>query len=313
MISGKFCNNSFFVWKTNLVAGIDHTSKTLVPFFLLSFCLHLFLFFSWPKASNVTAPPAQIPISFLPAPAAPSRDNAQAAKPAPVPRAPSTPSADSRVPSPERPVPPARSNRPALKSPSPTRATQKQPPLREIKRTAALQDKQVVPPPEPEKPRRREEKIPEPIPREFAKTDLSSRPLPSVKDLLPSAAWSSQRDYTGDQEGPVSLNTREPRYLTYFETVKRAIQQVWEYPEKALRGGLEGKLILEFTILEDGEVVGPRLLHSSGFLELDQEAMRAVRAASPFKPIPASVGRNRIDVLASFEYSDNRPRYRPGR
>lgn len=155
--------------------------------------------------------------------------------------------------------------------------------------------------------------MPPPIPREFAKTDLSSRPLPSLKDLLPSAAWSSQRDYTGDQEGPVSLNTREPRYLTYFETVKRAIEQVWEYPEKALRGGLEGKLILEFTILEDGEVVGPRLLHSSGFLELDQEAMRAVRAASPFKPIPASVGRNRIDVLASFEYSDNRPRYRPGR
>src|SRR5262245_2794781 len=219
MISGKLCNNSFSVWKTNLAAGIDHTSKTLVPFFLLSLCLHLFLFFSWPKLSKVNAPPAQIPISLLPTPAPPQRDSAQAAKPAPVPRPRNAPSTESRVPSAERPVPRARSNPQASKSSSPARAIQKQPSPREIKRTAALQDKPVAPPVEPEKPPRIEEKMPPPIPREFAKTDLSSRPLPSLKDLLPSAAWSSQRDYTGDQEGPVSLNTREPRYLTYFETV----------------------------------------------------------------------------------------------
>ena len=295
MISGKLCNNSFFAWKSNLAASMDYTSKTLVPFFLLSLCLHLFLFFSWSKPPKVNAPPAQIPISFLPAPAAPPRDSRPAPKPAPAARA--------------RNNPPA----PALKSPSPARSSQKQFPRREIKQTALAQDKQVTPPLEPEKPVRREEKKPAPIPADFAKTDLSSRPLPSLKELLPPVAWSSQRDQSGVQEGPVSLNTREPRYLTYFETVKRAIEQVWEYPELALRSGLEGKLILEFTILEDGEMVGPRLVHSSGFLELDQEAIRAVRAASPFNPIPASVGRNRIDILASFEYSDNRLRYRPGR
>jgi protein TonB len=294
MISGKLCNNSFFAWKSSLAASMDYTSKTLVPFFLLSLCLHLFLFFSWSKPSNVNAPPAQIPISFLPPPA-PRHDSTPASKPAPAARA--------------RNNPPA----PALKSPSPAHSSQKQSPRREIKQTAALEDKQIMPPLEAEKPLRREEKKPAPIPADFAKTDLSSRPLPSLKELLPPAAWSSQRDQTGDREGPISLNTREPRYLTYFETVKHAIEQVWEYPELALRSGLDGKLILEFTILEDGEMVGPRLIHSSGFLELDQEAMRAVRAASPFKPIPASVGRNRIDILASFEYSDNRLHYRPRR
>src|SRR5215468_11449634 len=99
MIFGKLCNNSFFVRITNLAAGSDYTSytsKTLVPFFLLSLCLHLFLFFSWPKVSKVNAPPAQIPISFLPTPAPPQRDSAQAAKPAPVPRPHNPRSAESR-------------------------------------------------------------------------------------------------------------------------------------------------------------------------------------------------------------------------
>ncbi len=293
MISGGLCNRSFFVWKANLAASMHFRSKTLIPFFLLSVSLHLLLFFSWPKPSKVDAPQAQIPISFLPAPAPPVRDSTPAPKPQPV-----APPHDSTA---------------APKAPLTARSIKKQSPRREVKRTASQEDKQVLPPLEPEKRERREERKLEPIPREVPKSDLSSRPLPSLKDLLPPLAWSSQRDQTGDREGPVSLDTREPRYLTYFETVKRAIEQVWEYPELALRSGLEGKLILEFTILEDGEMIGPRLIHSSGFLELDQEAMRAVRAASPFQPIPASVARNRIDILASFEYSDNRLHYKPRR
>ena len=43
---------------------------------------------------------------------------------------------------------------------------------------------------------------------------------------------------------------------------------------------------------------------------LDDEALRAVKAAAPFGPIPSWVGKNRIDIIASFEYLDNRLNYR---
>jgi protein TonB len=121
--------------------------------------------------------------------------------------------------------------------------------------------------------------------------------------------WSTRKEGADEANGPIRLDTREPRYLPYFETIKRAIERVWEYPETALQSGLEGKLILEFTILENGTMLGPRLIRSSGSLDLDEEAIRAVRAAAPFRPIPPSIGRGRIDILASFEYYDNRLRY----
>jgi protein TonB len=105
------------------------------------------------------------------------------------------------------------------------------------------------------------------------------------------------------------LNTRERKYVSYFTSIKQAIQIVWDYPESALRHGLEGKLVLEFTILGNGALEGTRLVRSSGFAVLDNEAIRAVQAASPFHPIPPWIGRNRLDIIASFEYHDNRMKY----
>jgi protein TonB len=152
-----------------------------------------------------------------------------------------------------------------------------------------------------EKENRREEPIQQARERDTA----IPSPLPTIKDLLPPVGWSS----SGNKEGAVPLNTQEPKYISYFTSIKRAIEFVWEYPEPALRYGLQGKLVLEFTILGNGNLEGTRLIRSSGFSVLDQEAIRAVRAASPFHPIPPWIGRTRLDIIASFEYHDNRLKY----
>lgn len=121
--------------------------------------------------------------------------------------------------------------------------------------------------------------------------------------------WPPSGERANSKEGAVRLDTREPKYVSYFTSIKQAIELVWEYPEPALRQGLQGKLVLEFTILGDGHLEGTRLVRSSGFSVLDQEAMRAVQAASPFHPIPPWIGKSRLDVVASFEYHDNRLKY----
>lgn len=139
---------------------------------------------------------------------------------------------------------------------------------------------------------------------------ILQRPLPSLKELLPPPTWSASRERSSSREEPIRLDTREPKYLTYFNSIKRAIELVWEYPEPALRHGVQGKLVLEFTILANGSVEAARLIRSSGFSVLDQEALRAITAASPFHPIPPWIGKNRLDIIASFEYLDNRLHYR---
>jgi len=148
-----------------------------------------------------------------------------------------------------------------------------------------------------------------PAPRQREKITIVQRPLPTLKELLPPVTWAPSRERGSEDEGAVRLDTKEPKYISYFTSIKRAIELVWEYPEPALRQGLQGKLVLEFTILSNGQLEKTRLIRSSGFTMLDQEALRAVQAAAPFHPIPPSIGKTRLEVIASFEYHDNRVRY----
>ena len=121
--------------------------------------------------------------------------------------------------------------------------------------------------------------------------------------------WSTDAR-VGGANGPIGLDTKDPQYVTYFNSIKRAIEVVWQYPELALRYGLQGRLLLEFSILGNGDIESAKIIRSSGSNLLDEEALRAVKAAAPFGPIPPWLGRNRIDIVASFEYLDNRLNYR---
>ena len=167
----------------------------------------------------------------------------------------------------------------------------------------------TIPSPIPENPTSPDRSREEPRTREPIedKTVVVERPLPSVKELLPSANWSSLNTHP---DGPVSLNTRDPVYVTYFTKIKQSIEQQWEYPEMALRYGLQGKLWLEFTIGGSGQLERLRVIRSSGSELLDQEAVRAIKAAAPFPPIPTWIKSNPLSISASMEYHDNRLNYR---
>ncbi len=136
---------------------------------------------------------------------------------------------------------------------------------------------------------------------------ITERPLPSLKELLPSASWSSSGPH-GDV--PISLNTNDPVYVTYFTKIKQLIENQWEYPEVALRYGLQGRLSLQFTIGANGQLEQLRLIRSSGSQVLDDEAVRAIRAAAPFPPIPSWIKPSPLLISASMEYHDNRLNYR---
>lgn len=140
-------------------------------------------------------------------------------------------------------------------------------------------------------------------------TIIAERSIPALRELLPPPTWSSGRA-GARKDGPIRLDTKNPQYITYFGSIKRDIELVWEYPEQALRYGLQGKLLLEFSIVSNGELESAKVVRSSGSHLLDQEALRAVKAAAPFKPIPPWIDKTRIDIIASFEYLDNRLHYR---
>lgn len=272
---------------------VDFNSP-LTRFFAASVALHIFAFLliAWPKIMFTSVPQESIKVSLLPE------------RPLPEPpKAPESPAPRSKPP-------------PAAKEPAPRRAA-KTPAVVAKKNSSAAVEKHPaeslkknpqIPP--------REFLAPEigrenPPPREPVreKTVIAERPLPTLKELLPSATYTTHEN-GGPEQSSVSLYTTDPKYVTYVGKIKQSIEIEWQYPEIALRYGLQGKLALEFTILGTGQLAGLRLIRSSGSSLLDDEALRAIRAASPFPPIPPWIKPNPLRISATMEYRDSRLDYR---
>lgn len=239
----------------------------------------------WAKSSIRNNPPEPIAVSLLPPPPPAERESQAAPAPRKAPR---------RFRPSKAPVKIAKKNSPLPRERAAGVPKEKTAIRREVPAPKESIRKENPPPPP--------EKIPD-------KAIVAERPLPTLKELLPPVGWSAQTR-VGDANGPIRLDTKDPQYVTYFQSIKRAIEVVWQYPELALRYGLQGRLLLEFSILGNGDIESAKIIRSSGSNLLDEEALRAVKAAAPFGPIPPWVGKNRIDIVASFEYLDNRLNYR---
>ncbi len=105
-----------------------------------------------------------------------------------------------------------------------------------------------------------------------------------------------------ETEATVSLDSQELKYVSYLSKIKKKIEPLWEYPEKAQAIGLQGKLALYFSIVRDGRLDRIELLSSSGHSLLDEQALKAIRGAAPYYPLPDRLHISRLNIQATFEY-----------
>lgn len=266
--------------------------SVLVRFFAASVALHIIalIFCAWPRMIFPSVPQESIKVSLLPE--------------APLPQAP---------PAVETPAP--RSKPPPAARPPERRRASKAPAIIAKKNSPggfgrhaeeSVKRNPESPPNESVVPEKNRENPPtrEPL-RE--NTIIVERQLPTLKDLLPSVTYSAHEN---TEDGSVSLYTTDPKYVTYVGKIKQSIETVWQYPEIALRYGLQGKLALEFTVGNNGQLEALRLIRSSGSTLLDDEALRAIKAAAPFPPIPPWITPNPLRISATMEYRDSRLDYR---
>jgi protein TonB len=273
----------------SVVADFD---SLLARFFAASVALHIIalILIAWPRMIFPSVPQESIKVSLLPEPplsqAPPPIEN-------PAPRTKSPPAA--RTPEARR-----ASKAPAIIAKKNSPGSSGRRAEESVKRNPESPPHELVVP----------EKIREnPPAREPLRenTVIVERPLPTLKDLLPSVTYSAHEN---NEDGSVSLNTTDPKYVTYVGKIKQSIETVWQYPEIALRYGLQGKLALEFTVGNNGQLEALRLIRSSGSTLLDDEALRAIKAAAPFPPIPPWIKPNPLRISATMEYRDSRLDYR---
>ncbi len=103
------------------------------------------------------------------------------------------------------------------------------------------------------------------------------------------------------QQEPSEI-TEDPTYKNYLEDVKRSIVQAWTYPTVAVEQPEEGTVGVQFTIFSDGQVANVRVFQPSQRLPMNLEAMRAIKSAAPFAPIPKELGLEKIHIEFRFNY-----------
>jgi periplasmic protein TonB len=89
----------------------------------------------------------------------------------------------------------------------------------------------------------------------------------------------------------------------YAAGVKAAILAQKYYPPAAERLGHTGDVKVSFTVDAGGSLARASIKSSSGYDELDNAALDAVRRAAPFPAIPAEAGRDNLALSITLSYT----------
>jgi protein TonB len=142
----------------------------------------------------------------------------------------------------------------------------------------------------------------------------ASKPAPSVPDLAtltqisPSTLAQIESDwrqkYREDVErgDTVWMDTQQDLLISFMRRFRDNIYGVWNYPAAAINRQQQGTCLVRITVNRLGDVVDVILLESSGYRNLDDEVIRAVKKGATYGPLPRSYPNEDLKIMAFFQY-----------
>ncbi|MDT8376353.1 MAG: TonB family protein [Mariprofundaceae bacterium] len=160
----------------------------------------------------------------------------------------------------------------------------------------------------PEMPKKPVEDVAKPMPRNIPLSNL----MPSSMALA-----ELSRDYERERrmkqflnrEADIPVNTREAKYAPYMQAMVRSLEEQWrpggqsdfkKYSEEAR------SLLMRITIESNGALSSLEILQPSPIAALNESAIAAIHAASPFRPLPSSWGLDRVHIPIIFEVFEDK-------
>jgi len=131
--------------------------------------------------------------------------------------------------------------------------------------------------------------------------------LPGVRELFDARIIGDiaklQPSVKRKEESGVTFSTKELKYYSYMMKLKGRIERIWRYPPEAVRRGLYGDPYIRFTIKKNGYLGSVELVRTSGYRELDEAAIQALRDGEPYWPLPEKWDMDGLTITGHFVYT----------
>jgi len=126
----------------------------------------------------------------------------------------------------------------------------------------------------------------------FERSQEIARLSAKIEEIKKSYALSPRQTYVR------GANARQFRFASYMDAWRAKVERIGNlnYPEEAVRRGINGSLLLDVAINPDGSLHSVKVLRSSGHPVLDNAARRIVKLAAPYPPLGEDILRD-TDIL----------------
>lgn len=210
-------------------------------------------------------------------------------------KAPVTGPQQKKKPTPDMPSPPKQAQMP---TPKPNQRT----------RTLAKRDLKLAPSQPPEKPKKPTKKVAKPSPRNIPLSNLMPSSM-ALAELSRDFERERRMKQFLNREADIPVNTREAKYAPYMHAMVRSLEEQWRpggQSDFKKHSGDARKLLMRITIESNGSLSNLEILRPSPITALNESAIAAIHAASPFKPLPSSWGLDRVHIPIIFEVFEDK-------
>ncbi|MBQ9246669.1 TonB family protein [bacterium] len=106
-------------------------------------------------------------------------------------------------------------------------------------------------------------------------------------------------EYTQTTDNRDNSSTEGTDFGPYMQELESRIKMNWDTPKYSE----STHVVLLFKIAKDGRLMNVDIKQSSGYSDVDQAAINAVKLTAPFRPLPANYKADHIDIQFNFDYN----------
>ena len=155
--------------------------------------------------------------------------------------------------------------------------------------------------------RRKQDRTLEKAMEEIRKRAAAAEPTPKLQKKDGSNAKAMPEEKAGPASPqPAGDADMDAKNNAYYAMIWSRIKRGWALPQGILPGDVL-ETVIDVTILRNGAVTEVNFEKRSGNRFFDESALKAIRKASPFPPMPAWIGEASLGVGIRFHSSELRP------